>query len=126
MRALAHLLHVGQESSDVLNRARILDSEAVALTLHAALVDQHTGISVEAGKGQSEVLVKQADLADCAGILWGKGGKDVADEKWEVRTKWWAKSRAYKATVNTTRQQSQLREKGSLLWLHVAAIASRL
>ena len=59
----------GDVSGDVLEGDGVLDGQLVALALHAALVDQDTRVGREAGEGQHDVLVQQADLLHGALLL---------------------------------------------------------
>lgn len=56
------LLHASDVFGDVLDADGVLDGEAVALGFEAGLVDEDAGVGVEAGEGQADVVVDEADL----------------------------------------------------------------
>ena len=75
------LLHTGDVFGNVLDAHGVLDGESVALGLEAGLVDEDAGVGVEAGEGQTDVVVDQADLrGGDAGVLQLHGGLLFAAE----------------------------------------------
>lgn len=56
------LLHAGDVFGDVLDRSGILDRQPVTLGLQPRLVDEDAGVGVQAGEGQADVVVHQADF----------------------------------------------------------------
>lgn len=65
------LLHAGHIFRDVLNGDGVLDGQAVRLGLYPGLVDEDAGVGVEPRKGETDVVVDEADL--------GRGDADILE-----------------------------------------------
>lgn len=80
-RALSatHLLQLRDVLRHVLDGARILDRESVALALQSRLVDEHASISRQTGEGQRNVRVDLHHLANGARLLNGRCTKERRD-----------------------------------------------
>ena len=68
-----HLLQLRDILRHVLDGARILDRESVALALQSRLVDEHASISRQSGEGQRNVRVDLHHLANSARLLNNRG-----------------------------------------------------
>jgi hypothetical protein len=59
------LLHTSHVFRDVLNSHWVLHSQAMTLRFETCLIHQNTGVCIQAGEGQTDVVVDQGDLRGC-------------------------------------------------------------
>lgn len=56
------MLNLGDVLCDVLDGNGVFDGQAVTLGFQTGLVDQDTGVGVQTGKGEADVVVDETNL----------------------------------------------------------------